>query len=128
MVTVLRVANFVLLAINILLFALWFSLIRKDALPANGEASEYVLSHLTLQITLLGVILTVGVLAFGALAFFGLQAVIERSEAQAERIARDVIATRLDDMFGNSTRPVHRQSVSRRAPLPDPGDVTEENG
>lgn len=125
--TCLRAANFVLFAVNIALAILWFSLIREDALPSKGEASEYVLSHLTLQITILGVIIAVGALSIGALAIFGFSTVLERAEDKADKIARDVVSTILANSFPAAhIRPDLYRQRAPKGPLPDPGPVTEE--
>jgi len=123
----LRGANFVLFVINIGLAILWFSLIRQDALPSKGEASEYVLSHLTLQITILAAVIAIALLAIGALAIFGFSAILERAEDKADKIAREVVSSILAD----SPLKAHMNNDSfrltaRRAPLPDPGAVIEE--
>ena len=40
-----RIFNIVLGVVNIALFCLWFSLIRKDSVVENSEASAYILNQ-----------------------------------------------------------------------------------
>ena len=56
---------------NVALFVLWFSLIRTDALPADGEPKTYVLDNLSLQITILEASLAAIGIGLAVLGFFG---------------------------------------------------------
>lgn len=95
---ILRIANFVLLAVNIALFCLWFSLVRVDVVHVNTDAANYILSEVSAQVTALGVIVTFGALLLAALGIFGFQAVLERAENRAESVARKLIAQKFDDL------------------------------
>jgi hypothetical protein len=90
----LRIANVILGVVNIILFTMWLSMIRKDSLPLTGEPSNYIINQLSIGVAVLSVIVTVAALILGGLSIFGYQAVVERAERRADSTAREV-ATRL---------------------------------
>ena len=117
-----RIANLILFIVNIALFALWFSLIRIDALPEEGELSSYHFSEITLLITILGITIGLGALILGGLGFFGFKAVLERAEQQADKTAREVAAKYLSEEYGER----EKQFSAASRPLPAIDSATRE--
>lgn len=116
----LRFANLILFVVNIALFGLWWSLIRVDAAPI-GDVPEYFFSQIGLQITVLGVIIGVAALVLAGLGFIGFQTVLERSEAMADKTAREVVANLKED--GSLIETNNRPHQSRS--LPEVGETEE---
>ena len=121
MLNALRVANFVLFIVNIALFGLWFSLIRRDSLPTGGDPTGYVLSQLSVQITILGLTVAVGSVIIAGLGVFGFQVMVERAEAKAEAIAKELIAIRFKEIEGDKDR--SKRTSNLMATDPEPGAV-----
>ena len=122
MVGLLRIANLVLLVVNLALFALWFSLIRRDALPSGGDQTAYVLNQVSVQVTILGIMVAFGALLLAGLGVFGFQAVMDRAANRAEEIARKLVAEKWDELVRQESPIVFR---SRPGPLPDASDAQE---
>lgn len=121
--TIFRVANLVLLLVNVGMFILWWSMIRRDALPATSDAAAaYVLNQVSVQVTTLGVMMAFGALLIAGLGVFGFQTILERSEAKADQAARDVVSRLVDEHRKN---PMSNLNNIAPMQLPDAGTVTE---
>lgn len=114
----LRVANLVLLVVNIALFVLWFSMIKRDSLPSGGEAATCVLSELTLMVAVLEIVIALGAVLLAGLGFFGFQVMLER----ADQAARETATALLRGESEAPAEPARRTSGS----LPNVGRVTPE--
>jgi|GEM_PF-1841515 len=117
-----RIINLVLFVVNIALFALWFSMIRMDALPERGGTASYALSEITLIVTILGVMVGLGALLLAGLGFIGFRVVLERAENQADKTAREVLSRLRNEYNEDGDSKVLR----RRRQLPDVGVATGE--
>ena len=95
--TIMRIANVILFLVNIALFCLWFSLVRVDGVHTKDEATSYLLSEVSTQVTVLGVMVTFGALLIAGLGLFGFQAAIERAESRAETVATKLISQKFED-------------------------------
>lgn len=122
MKSALAIANLFLLLINIALFCLWFSMIKKDAAITSGEQATYILNQVSVQVTILGTMVAFGALFLAGLGVFGFQAVLERAASQAEISARKLTSQRLDDFLKSGNVVVMGQ---RNGPLPKVDDATE---
>ncbi len=118
----LRIANLLLLLVNVGLFGLWFSLIRKDALPPGGEQATYILNQVSVQVTALGTMVAFGALFLAGLGVFGFQAVMERAASQAEAVAQKLVAQKWDDFLRQSGPLIVPRA---RGPLPEASDAKE---
>lgn len=119
-----RIFNIVLGVVNIALFFLWFSLIKKDSLVANSDASTYILNQVSMQVTALGAMLAIGALLLGGLGLFGFQVVMERAENRAEAAARSNVAAKWDQFLKQSNL-VSRMNVGPSGPPPKTEDAQE---
>jgi hypothetical protein len=115
-INALRFGNFVLLIVNISLFGLWFSLIRKDSLPPGGDATGYLLSQLSVQVTVLGLTVAVGAFIIAGLGVFGFQVMVERAQAKAEEIAKETIAIRFRELEGDRDRTIRTSNLTVQNP------------
>lgn len=122
--TVMRVINVVLGVVNIVLFALWLSMIRKDALPVGGDAATYLLNQLSVGVAILSVILTVAALVLTGLGFIGFQAVAERAERTAEKAAREEASSFLRTLVEQNNVTVFNSG--NKGPLPNVEGATKE--
>lgn len=94
-----RIGNLVLGCVNIALFFLWFSMIKKDSVSVANEQSQYLLNQVSMQITALGVGVAFGALLLGGLGIFGFQVAMERAESRADASARQLVAKKWDEYF-----------------------------
>lgn len=122
MVAAIRIANLVLLVINVALFCLWFSLIRMDSLPSGGEQAAYVLNQVSVQVTILGIMVAFGAVLLAGLGVFGFQAIADRAASQAERVAKRLVEEKWESMTKIS-RPLDFSAPPRS--VPDVGDARE---
>ncbi len=87
----LTVGNVVLGVVNLLLFALWWSLIRVTA-GMPSESDQYVLNSLSVQLTILELVLAAVAISLAILGIFGYRVVIEAAENKADEVSRAYLA------------------------------------
>ncbi len=122
-----RIFNIVLGVVNIALFCLWFSLIRKDSVVENSEASAYILNQVSMQVTALGAMIAAGALLLAGLGLFGFQVVMERAENKAEEAARSNVAAKWDQ-FVKQRGLVVQVNAGPAGPVPQAEDAKEVEG
>jgi hypothetical protein len=88
------VANVVLGIVNIILFVIWLSLIRMQAVSPEKNYGEYNFDQLSFQISVLETVIAVLGVGLAILGVLGFNLVVERAEMKADKAARDVV-TRL---------------------------------
>lgn len=123
MIQLLRGANLTLGIVNVMLFALWWSIIKVDAIPKGTQPAEYALNQLSVNVAVLGVIMTTAALLIAGMAFFGWHSVVERAEARADKAAREVVTSLISQMRNQPGFAVI--PTGQTAPLPDVGAPTE---
>lgn len=130
LINMMRAANLALGIVNIMMFLLWWSLIRVDAAPkGTTNPQDYILNQLSVGVTILGAIVTVSALVVAALSFFGFQAVIERAETRADKAARATATALAEEAVRNV---LAQRGFSSAAPpaeatvLPDVGKTVEQ--
>lgn len=121
---IVRIINIILGAVNIALFFLWFSLIKKDSAIAGNDAAAYILNQVSMQVTALGAMLAVGALFLAGLGIFGFQVVMERAENRAEEAARSNVAAKWDQ-FVKQRGLVVQVNAGPAGPIPKADDAQE---
>lgn len=128
MTIVLSAANVVLGIVNVVLFALWVSMIKIDALPEGGKAAEYALSQLSVGVAILGIIVTAAALILAALGAFGFQSIKDSATTRADQTAREAV-----NQYLASIRTTQAGSAAASGPsgtlganLPNTGNATPE--
>ena len=89
--TFVRACSIVLGIVNIALFGFWLSLSRVEVEHLGKVERGQYFEHLSIQITILEVVLTLVGIVLAVLGFFGYQLVVERAEIRADRAARDAV-------------------------------------
>jgi len=84
-------------AINVALFGVWMSLVKIEA--ASEDMSTYIHNSITVNFTILEIIL--GIVAFGSAvaAFFGYQAIKDGAERKATETAEEYLRTNGPEMI-----------------------------
>jgi hypothetical protein len=73
--------------VNIVLFAVWLSVIRVSAWSGDAAAASYKFDQLSFQLAMMQTVLGAVAILLAVAAFFGFQMVIER----ADKTAREVV-------------------------------------
>lgn len=105
--------------VNIILFAVWLSIIRATAITSTEAAASYHFDQISFQIAILQTVLVAMTIILAAAAFFGFQVVIER----ADRSAREVVQQLFKD---HQLVPKSGTTVSTNPP-PQVGSVQVQN-
>ena len=83
--------NIVFCIVNIIIFFLWLSLVRVEAI--RQEMSTYIYNHLTIQFTILEILLAIVSLTTAIIAIFGFQTIKNSAENKTVEIAETYLRT-----------------------------------
>jgi len=115
------VAGTVVGTVNIALFALWWSLIRVETVDPS-DRSEYALEALSLQITILEVVLAAVGLGLAILGLFGYQSVKESAVQASLRETRLQVQTHLGKLRDSGSLDI----AATRSDIPSSGELEVE--
>jgi hypothetical protein len=77
--------------VNVVLFAIWISIIRVTAVSGATLGATYKFDQISFQISVLEATFVILSLLLVVMGFFGYQHIVERAEMQADKTARATV-------------------------------------